>query len=285
MKADDWRSAINETESSWYLKHQNDYGSWQWIKTRVLFYAICNFVARGIDIYMDIFTDWTTTPTLVDDALYWSCYFIWWFLCYFMPLPILYFILRNISILDDGIGLKKEMKVITYLLAVINIITLIRGMYPVIFSIDRNLLIYLGITDSLYLFIDRLLFIPLIYMQTRWVVRRFGGFMLRHSTGANHSHPMSISLSTTKMRYAANDTTLNLIDDGNNSLTPVSEEMRTEMKRILMKYTVFEAFVRFLLEVCFFWKQNDSTRFQVMFCLNTGILPRFLALHHRNGSI
>ena len=251
---------------------------------RLLIYCIFAFVSRGIGDYLDIFvSDWWYDESLVDDTIYWICYFIYWILSYFVPLPILYFILRNISVLDDGIGLRKEVKVIAHTITILDAILLVViGMYPVIWFMNHDLLTYWGVTDQLNRFLDRLLVIPVNYMQTRWVVRRFG-FFLRSKSGANLSDPTAISLSTSKMRRAANDTTLNLVDHGNDSLTPDSEEVRAEMKRTLMKYTAFEAFVRFLLEVCssLYCKHCASlhlTNIHRLFC--TGILSRFFAEHN-----
>ena len=197
--------------------------------------------------------DLHTNINLFDDFVYWICYFWYWALCYVVPLPILYFILKHVSILEDAIGLKKEVKEIPSMLLMINVYSLIiYALYPVLFYIDSNLLTIWQVVSKFNPVLNRILFIRINFMQTFCVVRKFGAHILHKSVGSyTDIDPIAINLSTEGMRKVVNDTTLRLIEDTNVSLTPDSQVMLHEMKRDLMKYTAFEAFMGFLLQVCY----------------------------------
>lgn len=253
LKNDDWRSVIDGTERSWYLRHQNDYGSWRWIKWKLFVCSIFAVISFVVAEFPSSFPRYQSKLL----TLQWICSYLAWTFIYTLPLLILYYILCHIPILDDAIGLKKEVKSIAVIFSIIVVLSLIISViYPSIVLIHEKTMILYTLSMSSYsqwippiwILVRRILFIPINYMQTRWVVNKYSDVQ-RKRTGELSSDPTAISLSTSKMRGKANETTWKLIDVANASLTPDSEEMRSEMKVILTNYRAFEAFMRFLLEV------------------------------------
>ena len=253
LKDNAWRSVLNGLESSWYLKHQKDYGSWRWIRKRLFIFALFALSSLTVVRYIETFhPHWSSSA--ISFIIYCISSFCMCTYYFFATLFILFYILRHISILDDAIGLGKEVKVIAYMLTIIFMMAfLVLVLYPQLTAlIGDHLAYYQPIISRVWLLLYRILFVPINYMQTRWVVRRFGMLLRQRSDeGNSHGDPTAISLSTTKMLKIrmANETTLRLMDEPDTSLTPDEQELRIEMQRALMKITAFEAFMRFLLEV------------------------------------
>ena len=251
LKADHWRSAIDESESNWYLRHQSDYGSWQWIEKRLFIYALSAWLCRTGSYYLFYFIPlWSSSTSLT--IIYWFSYCWFWAYNEIMPIFVLYYILCHISILDDAIGMKKELNVISKMFSIVTVLKLIGFAITatgLIATIDPNVVGYWGpIILNIRSLLSRTLQIPINYMQSRWVVSRFVS-LIHREPGNLACDSNAISLSSTKMRGIVNQSTLNLIDHSIDSLTPNSEEVRFVMKSTLMKYTAFEGFMRFLLEV------------------------------------
>ena len=250
--AEDWRSVLRTLESNWHLKNQKYYGSWQGIKWKVCAYALSGFITLEIVNYLDAFR--IHRPVTLQ-ILYYCCYLWYWIFYYVMPLLVLHYILRKITILDDAIGLRKEVQAIVWILTVNSVLQLMASVVSPSFQfIDGNEDRIHKITSIMWPIIDcvwRILYFFINYKQTLRVIHKLAYFLRRRSKEVI-SDPTAISLSTSKrIRRKAHETTLRLIDVANASLTPDSEEKRMEMKITLMKYPTFEAFMRFLLEVCF----------------------------------
>ena len=97
------------TISDFYLEHRMTYGSDEWIERRLGVYGVTAFAAVvGADYFVVFNPDWTDSAAL--KATYWICIFWEYTYLSFVPLFIFYYILRHISVLDDLLGLKKEVK-------------------------------------------------------------------------------------------------------------------------------------------------------------------------------
>lgn len=166
-----------------------------------------------------------------------------------MALIIIYFILRRIPLLDDSIGLKKELKVIAYFkLLYVILAVLLRVLFPNFDRIDERLVQYQPIASKGGIILFRLSDFAINYMQTRWVVNKFTRVQHRASM-ASCMDPTAITLSTTGMRKAVHEQTLRHSNNPEESLYSDDQDRRLEMKRILSDHTVFEAFMRSLLKV------------------------------------
>lgn len=257
LKDDKWRSIINGTEQNWYLEHRTDYGSIKWIKWRMIIYAFTAVLAFGFQKNLDYFQfNWWNSVTL--NTAYWISY-IWRFgYAQVVPFCIFLYIFRYLSILDDAIGLRKEVKNIAVLFTIINILMFIIPMSSLIIST-----FFLDIWDTYYelislitlinTFVVRILYFIINYKGTRWVVSKFG-YMHRDRSGTGFKDSSTISLSLTRMRNITfDDNTVTLLNGRNNSMSLNLEELERfiEMKQILSSNIEFDRFMRHLVKVQF----------------------------------
>lgn len=164
LKNDDWRSVIDGIESNWYLKHQKDYGSWNWIKRKLFVWASPAVIAFGVGDFLRHF------PQFFDNLprMFWICHFSFWTLSSFVPLLILYYILYHIPILDDAIGLKKEIKSIVVMYSIILVLWFSNSIiYPSILLIDDQFPDFRWIISPIWILLRRILIFLINYMQTR----------------------------------------------------------------------------------------------------------------------
>ena len=261
---DQWRSLINGTENDWYLVHQIDYGSWHWIKWRLALFAASAFIALTVASYFDFYEFGHEQWPLAVSILYWICMLWQSIYFWFAPLFILFFIIRHISVLDDAIGLKKEVKIISIILSIINIVAFaIWSCFPFLPLIPRLFKLYPMIRQSVVLLL-RILYIPINYMQTYWVVCRFGLIFPSQSGDcpspetaelsgdASRSSAITLSTKTFKsMRRKAHKTTIRLIEEKEDSYSVDEDDTLefVEMKRALSHYLTFDQFMRHLVKV------------------------------------
>ena len=233
----------NNEENNWYLKHREDYGSWQWIKWKLFVYALTAAIAGAISIY---FIDHNLTVKYA--IMHWFCNLWYLIFKYFMSMILIYFILGHISRLDDVIGLKHELKSVAfYLVLIIFIGVNFRLICPSVIRIEHDLQNLTLIINALYGFLWRFSFFGITYMHTRWVVTKFA--MSYHSGCAlDFGDSTAITLSTTKMRNIAHEKTLHLMESQSDVLYPNERDKKFQMKNTLRSNNAFEAFMRELLK-------------------------------------
>ena len=157
-----------------------------------------------------------------------------WYLMfqYCGTLFIIYFILRRIPVLDDSIGLKKELTVIAYLLFLQVVLGIFfRVIDPNIISIDDDLQKYQPILNQIVVLLMRFSRFGINYMQTRWVVNTFD-IIRRHESNVDGTDPTAITLSTRTMRNIVHEKTLRLIDDPKDSLYLDERARMMQMKQV-----------------------------------------------------
>merc|ERR1719295_1235182 len=159
-------------------------------------------------------------------------------------MTVIFLILRCIYILDDSIGLKKELKVIAYFWMIYGFLSVCtRIIYPITLALHSDTEKYEAIILQFAELLGRFCWFGINYMSTYWVVHKFGS-LLRQQSSIQCVEATAISLSTRKMRHAAHESTLCLMDDADDDET----DDRVEMKRILQKHTIFDAFMRHLVK-------------------------------------
>ena len=106
-------------------------------------------------------------------VIYWFCVFWGYTYQYFMPLFLFYFICRHVSVLDDAIGLRKEVKVIAIIYCILNLAPIIQFVtMRLIPMICPDLLNYWPIIFLMQELLKRISYFAINYMQTRWVVAK-----------------------------------------------------------------------------------------------------------------
>lgn len=256
MEDDKWRGVIDgtaskQTSNDWYLRHWKRYGSARWIKWKQICYVITAFAAAQAVDYIFIFCPhWSSSISL--SFTYWFCIIWGWTYEFFVPLFIFYFIFRYISVLNDAIGLRKEVKVIAIMYFVINIISIIKlVMYRLIPIFHRDFSNYWPIIHFFCESLRRISFCPINYIQTRWVVGRLEHrYRLSDEFGSSNA----IILSSTRTWKKVESSRSNLLKDQSDqnyldSLDVDDEREIWEMHRTLKAYIAFQRFMRHLVKV------------------------------------
>ena len=117
-----WQSVIdpNNSLNSWYLKYKSTYGSWKWLRPRI--------ILIGLTLYISLCLPQTIYPALgynMDGFIYLIIIICTLFAGIFggiIPLFLYIFMYKNISRLDDKIGLRSEIKISVISLAIIIIL-------------------------------------------------------------------------------------------------------------------------------------------------------------------
>ena len=166
-----------------------------------------------------------------------------------MSIILIYFILRDIPLLDDAIGIKKELRVIAICLLIIVITGVVFRFYPSIIAIDHDiheLQRYISIVIKSAALIMRFCDFAMNYMQTRMVVTKLVT-VRRNKSLEYFEDSTAITLSTTKfkkMRNIAYQKTICLMEQPNDTLYPNEREKLFQMMHCLRSNTAFEAFMR-----------------------------------------
>ena len=210
LKGNRWRSIINPQNraTNWYLNHREDYGSWQWIKWKLFIYAFTAAIAGSTSYH---FIESVNQHLPIQYMIvYWICN-IWYLIYqYIITLMVIFFILYRIPLLDDAIGLKKELQVIAYLLFLQVVLGIcFRVIDPNIISIDDEFLPFLPIFNQIVVLLMRFSRFGINYMQTRWVVNQYG-MIQRHgssTTTSSAGDSKAITLSS-RMRKVVHKNTL-----------------------------------------------------------------------------
>ena len=241
------KSIINDQQwrSNFYLVHQRDYGSWRWIKWKLIFHAVTAFIALEVINYFNLFhNNWSQSVPL-SIVFYFSNFWHWTYYS-FLPIFIFIWILRYI-VADDAIGLKKELRVIAYYFAIITVITTMHSAVP--YFSDQIGTYWMIIWRGFFLLLRCLLFL-IMYVQTRYVVRKYG-HLIRHRSENSSSDPRAINLTSRRMRHFAHESTFCLVEEESEySLTVDEKEAMLDMRRALMISTVFEQFMVYIFDVC-----------------------------------
>jgi len=106
---------------------------------------------------------------------------------------------------------------------------------------------YLSIGDKIVSLLMRFCWFGMNCMQTRWVSVKFG-IIRYYGMRDMDDDADAISLNSTNMRKAVNESTLKLIPNPKDMLYPEEREKRLEMKTTLINDKVFDAFMRHLLQ-------------------------------------
>lgn len=189
-------------------------------------------------------------------TIYWICS-IWITICVFLcPLLILLYIVRHVAILDDAIGLKREVRDIAYTLPIIFVLAFsvwqaAPRVIPLVIDKDFDFIDFLPIV-FIWGMLNRLLLLYINHKQTHWIIGKFG-FLYRNRSIDSYGNTRTISLSSTRMRNVVHDSTLRRMNDDNESISldAVSYERkeRLNMKRTLKCEAAFGGFMRHLVKV------------------------------------
>ena len=165
--------------------------------------------------------------------------------CLLVPLFIFCFILRKIAVLDDTIGLRKEVKVVTVMFLIVVILRLIFDVMDLIVFDFHIIYISPQQWSPLYIirnFIENIIWCGIIYRSTTWVLKKYD-FISRRDSRGNEIDSTAITLTTTKRRKVGYETALRSVEDSEDLSEIDEHEEAMEMKRILSNYSVFEGFM------------------------------------------
>ena len=263
LKNDQWRRPIAEgaeyemKSKNWEFRRkkakQKRYETKGFIKSKRILYFVIFFSAfiacEGQD-YIEIFQpNWSSSAWLI--TLYYFCY-IWIEIClYAVPLGFFYYIYRNVYILDDVIGLKKEVKDIAIKYFFISMLQII---YEVTWSVIKitgsDLINYWPIIFVIFEILIRILYIPINFKQTGWVINKFTG-RFTDEMQMSRKASSTIYLSTREMRNRAHEETIYLLEMRKESITLHEDDEKEllEMQRTLKDYIAFNQFMRYSIKV------------------------------------
>ena len=249
MRNDGWRKVIDQSKDDWYIEHQRNYGSLQWNGLIVFMFSVSATVAVAFYHYIYLFNDNLTTEQW---KLSYFCAFWYQGHTQLVPLFILCSILRHISILDDSIGLRKEIKVIAIMVTIVMSVQLINSVFLAIadfYKIDIQDQ-YWWIINIVRLLFNHISWCIIIYRSTGWVLKKFER-TTRHRSSDSALDPSAITLSTTEIRRIGHETTLQSVEESKESQEVDDHEEALEMKRILkINGKVFDAFMLYIQLVC-----------------------------------
>merc|ERR1712176_1637081 len=141
------------------------------------------------------------------------------------PLIIIYLILRRIPILDDAIGLKKELQIIAYYIMIYIIVNIFDAVVkPIIERINKDFQQYDVLNTILSHLLYRFADFGINYMSTGWINKKFK-IILRPRPSLSGFGSSAISLPTRKLRNVVHASSLHLMEDVGNA---IDEEQQAE---------------------------------------------------------
>lgn len=270
LQDDKWRSVIDGGRSfdnsiphqsnDRFLKHRETYGSPKWIAWRLVVVALIAFAGMETITYIGVFHGvsrpyWSSSVLLA--ITYWFSTLLYWIYDYFMPLIIFYIILRYISVLDDAIGLQKEVRIIAimyFAIAIISIIVLVlHQLTPILGIIYPQLIDDSAIIFTVSIMVRRICYTPINYTQTKLVVSRLNHLRFNNRSDEDNKSSNAIVMAPTRMRKVTSDSKVNLLEDQNDlgSIDSKEEKDLLQMQCILKSHIAMQEFMRHLVKVRF----------------------------------
>lgn len=203
--------------------------------------ALPAFAALNVSHYLKFIVSDLSVQQTVE---YWIC--VIWVNAYYnlLPLFILHHIVRRTELLDDAIGLKREVQGIVYLYPIIVAFTfstwqICPWILPIFIHFEYQ--DFFRFIVPIWILLNRFLYFRMNFMQIRWTIHKFGRI-----------YRDGITLSSTRMRNIVHESTLGRVHDDveSISLTAVSYERkeRLNMKRTLTNEAAFGGFMRRLVK-------------------------------------
>ena len=147
-------------------------------------------------------------------VIFWTCRLSECFYLVFLPLIMLFFILRNLSVFDDAIGLKKEIRFIFKGPFVIYaVLTLFGCLYHFFLSGESDSIFSAIIMWQVYMLSIRILLAAIHSKSTHWVVTKFENILEEsQSVEPNISRTNTFSMAIeSKMRMIVHESTVCLV--------------------------------------------------------------------------
>lgn len=240
LKGSEWKHVINSDEAAddWYLRHHADYGSIQWVQQRIYSLVFVVYISIiAVNILGKVVGRDNFNTTLW--ALFGAFCLIQLLLVFLMGFMIC-FILRRVSVVDDVIGLRKEIKIIGYwyiLLAVACLFLFV--IWRIISILDNSIDEWTEVCVLIFYLLCRIFTVIAHWRSTKWVVVHFEKALMA---------PMWHNMNTLELRTIVHEQTLDMMKDPGTALSAEESCKRLEMKNILADETAFDLFMRRLLE-------------------------------------
>eukprot|EP01084_Bolivina_argentea_P019859 36925_1 len=237
MNKDKWYMIIvpDENNKDWYLCNRDRYGSWSWIKKKLI-YIISLFCTYSITCFI-VISVFQLSFSIITLLL--SIHII---LIAFIPLIFCIIIQCKIPAYDDNIGLREELKFCNFIFISIVVIYII---YTAIFMSHRqifeNNISLSNIFWSSMFFVVRIGIFLANLKQTRWPLKRFESVLKSYST-------------QTIVDLAHQKTSARIAIEEQKQLTPsnasptVSHSIRRIMRNALRDHRIFRLFMQRLLK-------------------------------------